>query len=295
MVTEYNSIGSNYTIETLQKCRISNEPISGVVKKYIPNTALVVDLGNGIDGILSLDKFDDSDNVSISAVVSKVGSNICSFIDNIDIENNKVILNRKKLHSWYKTNVLDNMERGRIFDTEILSIAPFGLFVDMGYGVIGLLPLNDISIARLPKLNNLFKVGDKLKVVYKGKNQGGYIVTHKELLGTWEENVKNFVDGEVVLGIIRDIKPYGAFIEITPNLTGLADIMEDSGYEIGQSITVLFKSYNVEKQKVKLHIVKVSDVEYKPNYIYRLNSGIIKEWVYTPEGSKKEIKTIFDF
>ena len=295
MITEYNSIGSNYTIETLQKCRISNEPISGVVKKYIPNTALVVDLGNGIDGILSLDKFDDSDNVSISTVVSKVGSNICSIIDNIDIENNKVILNRKKLHSWYKTNVLDNMERGRIFDTEILSIAPFGLFVDMGYGVIGLLPLNDISIARLPKFNNLFKVGDKLKVVYKGKNQGGYIVTHKELLGTWEENVKNFVDGEVVLGIIRDIKPYGAFIEITPNLTGLADIMEDSNYEIGQSITVLFKSYNVEKQKVKLHIVKVSDVEYKPNYIYRLNSGIIKEWVYTPEGSKKEIKTIFDF
>lgn len=295
MITEYNSIGSNYTIESLQKCRINNEPICGVVKKYIPNTAVVVDLGNGIDGFLSIDKFEDSDNVSLSAIVSKVGSNICAFIENIDTENNSVTLNRRSLHNWYKRNILENMEVGRIFETEILSIAPFGLFVDMGYGVVGLLPLNDISIARLPKLDNLFKIGDKLNVIYKGKNQGGYVVTHKELLGTWEENVKDFTEGEVVLGIIRDIKPYGAFIEITPNLTGLADIMENNSYEIGQSITVLFKSYNVEKQKVKLHIVKVSDVEYKPNYVYKISSGIMKEWVYTPIGSKKEIKTIFEF
>lgn len=294
MFTENNSVFVERTIEDLNKLRMHNEPVVGCVKKYIPNNALIIDLGNDIEGVLPLDKFEDSENISLSGIVSKVGSNICAFIEDINESENKVNLNRARLHKWYKSEVLDNMEYGSVFSTNVISVAPFGVFIDMGYGVLGLLSKNDISIARIPNINDAFSPDEELKVVYKGKTNMGYVVSHKELLGNWEENVADFSEGEVTLGIIRDIKPYGAFIEIAPNLTGLADIIDGFNYKIGQSITVLFKSANMDKQKVKLHIVKPSPTEYKPKYVYKINSGVLKEWVYTPKSSRKEIKSIFD-
>ena len=168
------------------------------------------------------------------------------------------------------------------------------MFVDLGYGVLGLLPIGDVSIARFPSIFDVFSVGDDIKVVYKGLYATGYVVTHKELLGTWEENLKEFKMGEYCQGIIRDLKPYGAFIEITPNLTGLAEIPEYMDLDIGDSVCVKLKNTNPEKLKVKLSIVSKSNSEYKLKFKYKITQGVIKEWNYTPFGSMKCIKTEFD-
>ena len=52
---------------------------------------------------------------------------------------------------------------------------------------------------------------------------GRLLLTHKELLGTWAENAAQFQAGETITGVVRGIKSYGVFIELTPNLTGLAE------------------------------------------------------------------------
>ena len=100
--------------------------------------------------------------------------------------------------------------------------------------------------------------------------------------------------GEYCQGIIRDLKPYGAFIEITPNLTGLAEIPEYMDLDIGDSVCVKLKNTNPEKLKVKLSIVSKSNSEYKLKFKYKITQGVIKEWNYTPFGSMKCIKTEFD-
>lgn len=293
MNREFTANVEKYTLNRLKEMCKLDEAVVGIVKKYIPEDCLVIDLGNELQGRMSIQDFDTMDN-SLTGIVSKVGSKIFSYVDNIDEYDNTIVLNRRRLHRDYIENYLDKLPYGHIFETNVVSVAPFGLFVDMGYGVIGLLPLNDISIARLDNLRKHFNVGDYLRVIYKGKGNAGYIVSHKELLGTWEENVADFTEGEVTQGIVRDIKPYGAFIEITPNLTGLADIPDGVELQVGDSITVIFKSSNVEKQKVKLAIVKKSSMPYEIKYNYKVTSGILKEWVYTPLGCKKEVKTIFD-
>lgn len=293
MDREFTANVEKYSLNRLKEMCKLDEAVVGIVKKYIPEDCLIIDLGNELQGRMSIQDFDTMEN-SVTGMVSKVGSKIYSYVDNIDEYDDSIILNRRRLHKDYIEKHLNNLPFGSIFETNVISVAPFGLFVDMGYGVIGLLPLNDISIARLDNLRKHFNVGDSLKVIYKGKGSSGYIVSHKELLGTWEENVADFTEGEVIQGIVRDIKPYGAFIEITPNLTGLADIPEGVELQVGDSITVIFKSSNVEKQKVKLAIVKKSSMPYEIKYNYKVTSGILKEWVYTPYGSKKEVKTIFD-
>lgn len=282
----------NYTIDDLYNLKSSNQKIVATVSKFHEESGIILDLGNDLLGYMYPSDFEDSEEVSNGTIISFIGRNIMAYIE--DIVDNTVYLSRAKVQKEYKENFLTLLEPGTIIDTRVLSIAPFGVFVDLGYGVLGLLPIGDVSIARFPSIFDVFSVGDDIKVVYKGLYATGYVVTHKELLGTWEENLKEFKMGEYCQGIVRDLKPYGAFIEITPNLTGLAEIPEYMDLDIGDSVCVKLKNTNPEKLKVKLSIVSKSNSEYKLKFKYKITQGVIKEWNYTPFGSMKCIKTEFD-
>ena len=279
------------TIEDLYKYKDLNQKVVATILKYHEEDGILLDLGNDIIGYMKPSDFEDTEEVSNGTIISFIGQNIMAYID--DIVDGKVFLNRAKVQKEYKEYFLSNLEPGTILDTKVLSIAPFGVFVDLGHGILGLLPIGDVSIARFPDIYDVFSKGDNIKVVYKGLYSTGYVVSHKELLGTWEENLKEFKTGEYCQGIIRDLKPYGAFIEITPNLTGLAEIPEHLDLEVGDTVCVKLKTTNPEKLKVKLSIVSKSNSQYRLKFKYKITQGIIKNWNYTPLGSIKCIKTEF--
>lgn len=87
------------------------------------------------------------------------------------------------------------------------------------------------------------------------RRQERVILSYKELLGTWEENVKTFEEGSTVVGIAREVEKSknGIFIELTPNLVGLAEYKE--GIDYGQKVKVYIKKIIPEKKKVKLMII----------------------------------------
>ena len=90
------------------------------------------------------------------------------------------------------------------------------------------------------------------------------------------------------------MKPYGVFIELAPNLTGLAELPENYDIHLGDSVCIQLKSINKEKLKVKLYIVSISDTPYKVKYNYKVSEGVMKSWNYTPSESIKQINTVFD-
>ena len=73
-------------------------------------------------------------------------------------------------------------------------------------------------------------------------------------MGTWEENAEMFHSGETVNGVVRSIEPYGIFIELSPNLAGLAEPKPD--VYVGQIASVYIKSINPDKMKIKLILQK---------------------------------------
>lgn len=91
-----------------------------------------------------------------------------------------------------------------------------------------------------------------VKEIDEEKNRISF--THKELLGTWEDNIKEFAQGTVVKGIVRETEKSknGIFIELKPNLVGLAEYKENIEY--GQDVNVYIKKIIPEKKKVKLLI-----------------------------------------
>ena len=144
-------------------------------------------------------------------------------------------------------------------------------------------------------INRIFiqdEITQLIKVIIKGREDERILLTHRELLGTWEENARRFKAGETVPGVIRSIESYGVFVELAPNLAGLAEPRE--GISAGQSVSVYIKAIVPEKMKVKLIIVDVCGEYTPPKEIdYFIRSDHIDHWKYSTESSEKNISSSF--
>ncbi len=230
------------------------------------------------------------------AIIARVNKPVRFIIDDIKEENGKktAILSRKKVQEDFKNNYLPTLSAGDIIDAKITHLETFGAFCDIGCGINALLPIDNISVSRIPHPDVRFSVGENIKAIVKNFDEEGRVtLSHKELLGTWEENAENFSVGETVSGIVRSVESYGVFVELTPNLSGLAEYTSDV-YE-GQHTSVYIKSIIPEKMKFKLIIVDAFDASYpkeKPKYF--INGGNIPYFRYSPESSNKIIETYFE-
>ena len=158
---------------------------------------------------------------------------------------------------YIPTNWNSNLKQGDIVSGTVTNIKPYGAFIELEEGITGLLHIEDISIGRIKSPKERLKIGQNIKIMIKSidsKNKRIFL-THKELLGTWEENAKEITTGMIVKGIAREVEKYnnGIFIEIKPNLVGLADYKPNIQY--GQNVEVYVKKIIPEKKKIKLKII----------------------------------------
>lgn len=131
-----------------------------------------------------------------------------------------------------------------------------------------------------------------IKAIVKSIDGGRISLSHKELLGTWEENASKFTPGETVAGIVRSVESYGAFVELCPNLAGLAESKE--GVKVGEQASVFIKSIIPERMKIKLIIIDTFKYEYnpkEPEYMYQGNH--IDTFLYSPENCDKTVISTF--
>ncbi len=229
------------------------------------------------------------------AIIARVNKPVCFIITDIVTTENETtaILSRKTVQEEFIKNKLLNYKNGDITDAVVTHLENFGVFCDIGCGINALLPIDNISVSRIPHPNVRFLTGDRIKAIIKSIDENSRVtLSHKELLGTWEENAALYSVGETVSGIIRSVENYGIFIELMPNLSGLAEY--NGSVEAGQHASVYIKSIIKEKMKFKLIIVDTFEAEYKrekPKYFY--NGEHIDKFIYSPECSEKNIETVF--
>lgn len=159
-----------------------------------------------------------------------------------------------------KTNSFteENMYEGQILNGTVKNIKPYGAFIKLENGITGLAYIEDLSVARIKSPTERLKIGQNLQIMVKSidREQNRVMLTYKELLGTWEENVEKFKEGTFTKGIVRETEKNknGIFIELTPNLVGMAEYTEDLEY--GQEVNVYIKRIVPEKRKIKLLVEK---------------------------------------
>lgn len=262
------------------------------------NHNLIVDMGciKGIipreEGALGIKEGKVRDIAIISRVNRPVTFVITDFVRKDD-GSTVALLSRSKAQQRCMEQYINYLNNGDVIDARITHLEPFGAFADVGCGIVSLIPIDTISVSRIDHPRERFTVGMDIKAVVKNIENGRISLTHKELLGTWEENVNNFSVGETVAGIIRTVEQYGAFVELTPNIAGLAEIKD--GITPGSQASVYIKNIIPERMKIKLIIIDTFEQKYKPvPPKYYFTGQHMDSFLYSPSNCEKVIETIFN-
>ncbi|MCH5350074.1 MAG: 30S ribosomal protein S1 [Oscillospiraceae bacterium] len=229
------------------------------------------------------------------ALITKVNKPVCFKVMKLEKDEAgayTAILSRKAVQEECMESFISTLTPGDIIPAKVTHLEQFGAFVDIGCGIPSLIPIDAISVSRISHPSDRFQTEQDIFVVIKDISGGRVWLSHKELLGTWEENAARFNYGETVSGIIRSVEDYGIFVELAPNLAGRAEPKE--GAEVGQHASVYIKALIPEKMKVKLIIVDVFNgarIHRPPEYF--LTEGHISHWKYSSELSPKIIESRF--
>lgn len=257
------------------------------------NHNLIVDLGfaHGIiprnEGAIGIEDGTTRD----IALISRVNKPVCFTVKKI--EKDVIYLSRREAQEKCLKNYISALKCGDVINARVTHLESFGAFVDIGCGLPSLVPIDLISVSRISHPSDRFIVGQNIRAVVKTIENDKITLSHKELLGTWRENADMYAVGETVTGIVRSVEEYGIFVELSPNLAGLAEVK--GGVEAGNMVSVYIKAIIPEKMKIKLIIVDNFTAENKKPLPYKYfdDSSHIDSWIYSTEECSKNIRTDF--
>ena len=229
------------------------------------------------------------------AILSRVGRATCFCISALfaDAQPPYALLSRTLAQQRCQAEYLDLLRLGDIIPCRVTHLESFGAFCDVGCGISALLPIDCMSVSRIAAPCDRVQVSQTLYCAVKGRDdKGRLILTLKELLGTWSENAERFMPGETVLGVVRSVETYGVFVELTPNLAGLAE--NDRALQPGQTVSVYIKSILPDKMKIKLSVLHVLEQADTPAALhYTQTQGRLEHWVYSPTQCARTLETRF--
>ena len=262
----YTPEGWNYNTNILTRDVIYNaidnkDVLQGIVDSCDENYNLHVNLGNGINAIMPRNEIEainaNEDGLPRESLCTGKVNKFVQFRVKKMNGDGDIIISRKDVQLDALKWIKNDLQVGQKVSGIVKNIKPYGAFIEIGGGVVGLAHIEDLSVARIKSPAERLKIGQKIDVIVKSidRNEGKVILSYKELLGTWEENVKNFQEKTQVKGIVRETEKNnnGIFIELTPNLVGMAEYVD--GLEYGQSIDVYIKKIVPDKKKIKLIVV----------------------------------------
>lgn len=286
------------SVDELKSAMIQGEVLESKVLLCDREHNLHVDLGavRGIiprvEGAVGI----DDGSVRDIALISKVNKSVCFTVLGFqrDIyDNNLAILSRRAVQLRCLNEYLSKLVVGDVIDARVTHLEKFGAFIDIGAGINALIPIDMLSVSRITHPNERLTEGQNIKVVLRKKEPDKMTFSLKELLGSWEENATHFSPGETVTGVVRSIEDYGVFVELAPNLAGLAEPQDN--LFIGQQVAVYVKSVIPQKMKIKLVVVETFNEIAKPTPLkYYIDDGHISRWQYSPRESQKQIYTDFE-
>ena len=277
----------------LQEASAAGETLEARATMFDLEKILVVELA-GVKGIIPFSESSAAGSREI-ALLSRVGKPVCFKIIGFEERDGRTIavLSRKKVQLECQSYLTASLRPGDVLDGCITHMERFGCFVDIGAGVTSLLPIDSISVSRISHPCDRFLQGQRIKCVIRSFDDSGRVLlTHKELLGSWEENAAAFSPGETVVGMVRSVESYGIFVELAANLAGLAE--DCRGVRPGMAASVYIKSIIPDRMKIKLVIIDAFEPDPEPKPVkYFFEGEHMDRFLYSPAGCSRIVETVF--
>ncbi len=291
------------SLSAMRQAMTDHMILEAVVGSCTATHDLLVPLGqSGCVGIIPREAcaigIDDGTTREI-AILTRVGKPVCFYITELDetISPPRIILSRRAAQQEAQTWFFDHLHCGDVLSVLVTHLESFGAFLDIGCGLTSFIGIENLSVSRIFHPSDRIHTGQTIlaAVLHMDRRQHRITMTHRELLGTWSENAALFTPGETVRGMVRSVESYGIFIELTPNLSGLAERHEE--IPIGTPVSVYIKSILPARMKIKLNIIDVlqnhTQLQTPPRYF--ITEGPIHNWVYSPAAcNHKFVMTEFE-
>lgn len=249
------------------------------------------------------------------AILTRVGKAVCFKVLSVgepdEIGQVTVLLSRRAAQEECAARYLSGLVPGDVIRGRVTHMESFGAFVDAGCGLSSLLSVDAISVSRINHPRDRLCVGEVIWAAVRSVDAAGRIfLSMRELLGTWEQNAARFRAGQTVVGTVRSVEDYGIFIELAPNLAGLAELRDNDRHAVeglvGRPAAVFIKSILPERMKVKLVLIdrsidgsidgSVTEGRGAPRVEYFVTGDTtphMDRWVYSPPGACKRVETVF--
>ena len=260
-----DNIGSLSSLSAMERAASSRRICEGICTLCDHDMRLHVALGE-YEGIIDREEVlyvPDGSPIKDIAVITRVGKPICFHILGFErgASGLTVRLSRRSAQEECYRNHISRLRPGDILPATVTHLESFGAFVDIGCGISSLLSVDALSVSRISHPGDRLSCGMTVYTVVRTVDPLHHrvFVSQRELLGTWEENAARFSAGQTVAGIVRSVERYGVFIELAPNLAGLAELREDARSHpeltVGYGATVYIKSIIPERMKIKLVLI----------------------------------------
>ncbi|MCX7836148.1 MAG: 30S ribosomal protein S1 [bacterium] len=201
--------------------------LEGTVKN-ITDFGVFVDLG-GVDGLLHITDLSWGRVDHPSQVVSmdqKIKVKVLSY----DPEKRRISLGLKQLQENYWESIESKYPVGSKVKGKVSLIKSYGAFVELEPGVEGLVHVSEMSWTQhIKHPSQMVQPGDEVEVVVLKVDT----VNRKISLGMkqvnpdpWQNIEEKYPINSKQTGVVRDIMPYGAFVELEPEIDGLVHISD---------------------------------------------------------------------
>lgn len=237
--------------------------LEGTIKN-ITDFGAFMDLG-GLDGLLYITDISWG-RISHPSEVLKLDQKLKVVVLDFDDEKKRISLGLKQLtpHPW---DILpENIHEGSVVKGKVVNIEDYGAFLEIMPGVEGLVHVSEITWANTPiNAKEFFKLGDEYeaKIVTLDKDNRKMSLSIKQMSeDPWSTIETKFPEGSRHTGLVKNITPYGVFVELAPGIGGMIHISDLSWLKrfnhpseytkVGENIDVVILGIDKDNRKLQL-------------------------------------------
>ncbi len=256
----------NSSPEEVAEKYTEGKKVTGFIKNLTDYGAFI-DLG-GIDGLLHITDISWK-RINHPSELLRVGDEIEVIVLKFDTEKNRVSLGMKQLLDDPWDKIPEKLEVGTSYNGVVANIADYGVFVDLGDNVEGLVRTSELNWTNKNiNPNKVVNLGDEIqvKVIEIDNEKRRVSLSHKQCLDNpWSEFAENNNKGDIITSQIKSITDFGIFVGLDGGIDGLIHITditasEDNqeeairSYKKGDDVQSIILSIDSERERVSLGI-----------------------------------------
>ncbi|MBU1164428.1 S1 RNA-binding domain-containing protein [Patescibacteria group bacterium] len=166
-------------------------------------------------------------NKILERLKSYIGQSFNVKIITAQDEEDKLIVSEKSVWDEQQKDIIAKFKVGEKVETKITAVTDFGVFVEFGEKLEGLVHISELAWQRIDDPRLHFKVGEKKKAEIITVDGSKIFLSFRKLIqDPWHDVDKKYKIGQIVKGKVIKTNPFGVFVELDADIHGLAHISE---------------------------------------------------------------------